>query len=304
MNSANFVVLGDQSIAKNFGKKGTQTDLTLYDKKESDVIRTWIVPSGFPEKIQPLLQAINLSEFVVLYVTALDKFTGEQIVALDILDKKIGIIAHSFDVDESTLNAMIKGTVVQNYTVTEYDRLWEEIAKVKPLSKEGKTKIVIDHCFDVRGVGTVVLGKVTSGIVKQYDDLKLLPADADVMIKSIQMHDDPVNEAAYPARVGLSVKGVKPEDVNRGDILCVDSMKVTDELDIDFVKTPYYKGDISKNHMCLVNVGLKIMAGKFSSVHPVKIHLDKPIVYDDGDIAVVLKPESTGIRILGSGKIK
>ena len=71
-------------------KKGTQTDLTLYDKKESDVIRTWIVPSGFPEKIQPLLQAINLSEFVVLYVTALDKFTGEQIVALDILDKKIG----------------------------------------------------------------------------------------------------------------------------------------------------------------------------------------------------------------------
>ena len=51
---------------------------------------------------------------------------------------------------------MIKGTVVQNYTVTEYDRLWEEIAKVKPLSKEGKTKIVIDHCFDVRGVGTVV----------------------------------------------------------------------------------------------------------------------------------------------------
>ena len=54
MRSINFVVLGEQTIANDFGKKGTTTDLTLYDKKESDIIRTWIVPNGFPEKIQPL----------------------------------------------------------------------------------------------------------------------------------------------------------------------------------------------------------------------------------------------------------
>ena len=59
MRSINFVVVGEQTIANDFGKKGTTTDLTLYDKKESDIIRTWIVPNGFPEKIQPLLQAIN-----------------------------------------------------------------------------------------------------------------------------------------------------------------------------------------------------------------------------------------------------
>jgi len=38
MNSINFVVLGEQTIANDFGKKGTATDLTLYDKKESDVL--------------------------------------------------------------------------------------------------------------------------------------------------------------------------------------------------------------------------------------------------------------------------
>jgi len=32
MNSINFVVLGEQTIANDFGKKGTATDLTLYDK--------------------------------------------------------------------------------------------------------------------------------------------------------------------------------------------------------------------------------------------------------------------------------
>jgi len=47
MRSINFVVLGEQTIANDFGKKGTTTDLTLYDKKESDIIRTWIVPNGY-----------------------------------------------------------------------------------------------------------------------------------------------------------------------------------------------------------------------------------------------------------------
>ena len=40
MDSINFVVLGEQSIANDFGKKGTTTDLTLYDRKESNTIRT------------------------------------------------------------------------------------------------------------------------------------------------------------------------------------------------------------------------------------------------------------------------
>ncbi len=47
MQSINFVVLGEQTIANDFGKKGTSTDVTLFDKKESDVIRTWVTPMGF-----------------------------------------------------------------------------------------------------------------------------------------------------------------------------------------------------------------------------------------------------------------
>lgn len=303
-SSMNFVVLGDQSIANNFGKKGTETDLTLYDKKESSIIRTWVAPNGFPEKIQPLFQAINLSEFAILHITSLDKFTGEQIVALDVLGKKIGILSHSYDVDENTLSAMIRGTVVENYVVAEPNKIRDEISKFEPISNAGKTKVVIDHCFDVKGVGTVVLGKVTSGVVRQYDNLKLLPSGIEVMVKSIQMHDEPSDQARCPARVGLSLKGVKPDEVGRGDLLCEDdAMVITDMLGLDFVKTPYYKGEIVEGQMCLVSIGLKIMAGKFSSISPLRIKLDKPVVCDNNDVGIVLKPESSSIRILGSGKI-
>ena len=33
VKSINFVVLGEQTIANDFGKKGTATDLTLFDRK-------------------------------------------------------------------------------------------------------------------------------------------------------------------------------------------------------------------------------------------------------------------------------
>ena len=305
VKSVNFVVLGKQDIASEFGKKGTETDLTLYDRKESDIIKTWVAPSGFPDKIQPLFQAINLAEYVILYVDKLDKFTGEQIIALDSLKKEKGILSHTFDVDESKLDAMIKGTVVEKYTKVDQDKIKEEMDKLEPITSDGSSEMVIDHCFDVKGVGTVILGKVTNGKVKQYDNLKLYPTGIDVLIKSIQMHDDPVEESICPARVGLAVKGAKPDEVGRGDVISEEGVvDIKTEIEIDFQKSPFYKSEIAENQGCLVNIGLQIKAAKFTSISPLKLAFEKPIVCKSGQIAIILKPESPTIRILGSGQIK
>ena len=303
--SVNFVILGKQDIATEFGKKGTETDLTLYDRKESDVIKTWVVPSGFPDKIQPLFQAINLAEYVILYVDKLDKFTGEQIIALDSLKKENGILSHTFDVDETKLDMMIKGTVVENYVKVDHGMIKEEMNKFEPITNNEPSEMVIDHCFDVKGVGTVILGKVTNGKIKQYDNLKLYPKGTDVLIKSIQMHDDPVTESICPARVGLAVKGVKPDDVGRGDVISeADAVDVKTEIELDFQKSPFYKNDIAENQGCLVSIGLQIKAAKFSSITPLKLTFEKPVICKAGQTAVILKPESSTIRILGSGTIQ
>jgi len=304
VQSINFVVLGKQDLASEFGKKGTESDLTLYDRKESDIIKTWVIPNGFPEKIQPLFQAINLAEYVIFHVDKLDKFTGEQIIALDSLKKEKGILSHTFDVDESKLNMMIKGTVVENYTRVDQDKIKEEMNTLEPITNDKPAELLIDHCFDVKGVGTVILGKVTNGTIKQYDNLKLYPHNIDVLIKSIQMHDDPVSESICPARVGLAVKGAKPDEVGRGDVISVeDAVDIKTEIELDFEKSPFYKSEIAENQGCLVNIGLQIKAAKFSSITPLKLTFEKPIVCKKNNIAVILKPESTTIRILGSGKI-
>ena len=305
MDSINFVVLGEQSIANDFGKKGTTTDLTLYDRKESNTIRTWIIANGFPDKIQPLLQAISIAEYVIFYVGVLDKFTGEQIIALDSLDKKDGILSHTYDVDETRLNTMIKGTVLENYKIVQSASLKDEMLKFSPRSSSGETSIVIDHCFDVKGVGTVALGKVLSGKITQYDKLTHIQSKAEVMIKSIQMHDDDVKEAKSPARVGLSLKNIKPDEIARGDILSNDSsIRILDELSLNFEQNKFYKNTISENEMCLVNIGMQIKSGKFISVSPVKLKLDKPMTVLQNDVCILLKPESKSIRIIGKGVIQ
>ena len=304
MRSINFVVLGEQTIANDFGKKGTATDLTLYDKKESDIIRTYVVPNGFPEKIQPLLQAINIAEYVIFYVASLDRYVGEQIIALNMLGKSNGIISHSYEVDENQFNSMIKDTVLKNYKKIDLLNIKDELSGFDPIINDGPLQIVIDHCFDVKGVGTVVLGKILQGTVKQYDKLKHLPSGSEVMIKSIQMHDDDMKEAVCPARVGLSLKGIKPDEIQRGDILTIDdSFDVKTELAVTFNQSPYYKGEISENQMYLLNIGLQIKAAKISSISPFKLMLEKPVICKKNDICLLITPESTTMRIIGSGKI-
>ena len=60
MKSINFVILGDYSsdVAKELGKKGTATDIAIYDRKTSDTIYNGHYLLLFQTKIQSLMQAI------------------------------------------------------------------------------------------------------------------------------------------------------------------------------------------------------------------------------------------------------
>ena len=304
MKSINYTLLGDETIAKDLGKKGTSTDITIYDKKETGFVKTWTLPTGFPEKIPPLLQAINMGEYVIFHVSKLDKFTGEQIVALDVLGKTRGLLTHSYDVDREKLLLMIKGTAVEQYRIVEPSNLKQEMDALEPVSGDGPTRIPIDHCFDVKGVGTVILGKVAQGKVKAYDKLKLLPKGDEVLIKSIQMHDDPVEEAVSPARVGLAVKGVVSDDVQRGDQLSLgEGITVSQDIALDYTQNKFFKDKLAEGQTFLVNIGLQTRAAKIVSLSPMKISLNKPASFVRNDICVILKPESATIRIVGSGPI-
>ena len=301
MESANFAFLGEPELIAGLGKKGTCTDLCMYDRKQNGWLRTYIAPCGFPEKIQPLVQAVNMAESAILYVSTLDRFTGEQIVALDLLGADQGVLCHSESVDPDKLEDAVRGTVVDGYQRTLPADLNSAVAEIRPTPRQGTTCVVVDHSFDVRGVGTVVLGKVMSGTVHRHDSLKLVPGGVDALVKSIQMHDDPVDEASWPARVGLALKCAVP--VQRGDVLCSGELpREITSATLDFVPTKYYKDGLHEGLTCVVICGLQARAARIDSINPFVLSFDKPVAYSDETVAV-LRPESSPIRIAGGGRV-
>lgn len=308
LENLNIAVLGDYTLLENLGKRGTTSDISLYDRKSRDKIITYIAPISFPDKIQSLIQVLNMTEFVILNLKSLDKYFAEQVIALDSLEISSGFILSSYEVDTIKLNQIIKDTSVANFKfIDNIDSLKIEIDKLTSQQKDGDLIIPIDHSFDVKGVGTVILGVIRQGKINVYDKLKLLPLNREILVKSIQIHDDPANIAFSNTRVGLSLKGVAPYELERGDIICSGKeIKVSSlELEVlNFSKIKYYKKEITENQNYLISVGLQIKPLRILiQDSKVKLILEKPIVYYSNQKFIILKPDSQSTRIIAKGTL-
>jgi selenocysteine-specific elongation factor len=80
-------------------------------------------------------------------------------------------------------------------------------------------RLHVDRSFTLKGIGTVVTGTLWSGSVAAGDHLQILPAGKWVRIRSVQVHDEPVERAAAGQRVALNLAGVPRQNVARGDVL-------------------------------------------------------------------------------------
>jgi len=83
----------------------------------------------------------------------------------------------------------------------------------------GEPLLHVDRAFTIKGAGTVVTGTLWSGAVAPGDRLVLLPAGTAVRVRSVQVHDEPVERAVAGQRVALNLAGVELRDVARGDVV-------------------------------------------------------------------------------------
>src|SRR3989440_1854632 len=83
----------------------------------------------------------------------------------------------------------------------------------------GPTRLHVDRSFTLRGIGTVVTGTLWSGSFGAGDTVRVLPRGLDARVRSVQVHDEPLERAAAGQRVALNLAGVGWREVGRGDVV-------------------------------------------------------------------------------------
>jgi len=127
---------------------------------------------------------------------------------------------------------LIKGTSLENFEFFEdnpqllKEKLLGEAVRNTPTTPteciQSVGTVPIDHFFSIKGVGVVILGVVAYGVISKQDTVEVLPSVKTAQIRSIQKHEDEFDCACQGDRVGLALKNVKVEDLERGTVLATD----------------------------------------------------------------------------------
>lgn len=114
----------------------------------------------------------------------------------------------------------------------------------------------VDHCFQIKGQGTVLTGTVTQGAVRLNDTIEIPSLKVTKKVKSMQMFKKPVNEAKQGDRVGICVTQFESKLLERGVVCAPSYLRQTFALIAKVDKISYFKGAIkskAKFHVSVVH---------------------------------------------------
>lgn len=310
---------GRTSLAANLGKKGTVSDITMYNNAKEGKNMVFMDAQSYPKTLKSLVTLLNISDIAVLCIPpeGLDAHTGECIIALDLLGFKHGIIAltksdstniHAVDEFKAKLKVITAGTALHDWECislntnksakTPFEGVDDLKTRINEMAKKIEVehaelnnlpaRVFIDHAFDVKGKGCIVLGVVKQGISKEKDKTKIYPLDREIEIRSIQSHDVDIDSAPTGTRVGMRLKNVQSRDIERGFIIS-DKENVTTDYVLECAISKFTK-KIEPESALHLFVGLQS--------EPVRV--EKILV--DGKEATEAKPGTTCVLELSGNK--
>jgi len=113
-------------------------------------------------------------------------------------------------------------------------------------------RLPIQDLYNIKGIGTVPVGKIETGVMKVGDKIIIVPGregkGVSGEVKTIEMHHSAVNQGGPGDNVGFNVRGIGVKDAARGDVL-----GKTDN--VPTVATEFTAQIVVLNHPTVVTVG-------------------------------------------------
>ncbi|MEW5955797.1 MAG: hypothetical protein AB1626_04665 [Candidatus Micrarchaeota archaeon] len=311
MTSLNIAVIGDDAVLREnvchaLAKKGTVDEIAFYNSSFQGKLVTCVDAAQFPKKPPSLVFALNLSNYCVLAANSLTPAVGECIVAADFSGKKDGCIISE---NPGQFAPLVKNTLLENWKrFSSLEEARTEILSFQPQNVDGPAKGVVDHSFEVKGVGSVALGVMLRGTLRVHNKLTAFPSGKAVEVRSIQKQDCDVETAECWDRFGIAMKGATSADVGKGDFLSAVPLKTLSQLELEVEASKFLKEPLGKTeakevlHAC---VGLQVVPCELTgqvkggSKARVKIVFQKPLAFDASDVMLLLRLDAKGLRVAG-----
>ncbi len=241
-------------------KKSEAEGLTVFTRTEGGRRYSFLDTSDFPERIQGYSRIASIVDHALYFFPPSGRLSAP--------DGELAVLLGSFGVPgaleitnqasspESAL-AALKGTLVSQYhpetRKTESAAIDLSMASPRKDFTADRTLIYVDRVFTVKGVGTVALGFVLGGNVSVHDQLRPIPGASSIRadVKGIQVNDVDFESAGRGIRVGLSLRGVEPKDLERSHWLDDGSFALSDSPKFEVAKSPFYKQEIASRDLHL-----------------------------------------------------
>jgi len=93
-----------------------------------------------------------------------------------------------------------------------------DMLKEPPRPVDKPLRIPVQDVYSIRGVGTVPVGRVETGVLKVGDRVIFMPANKVGEVKSIETHHVRIEKAIPGDNIGFNVKGISRDELRRGDV--------------------------------------------------------------------------------------
>jgi len=131
----------------------------------------------------------------------------------------------------------------------------KEMTYLPERSSDGKMVFNVDHCFGIKGQGTIMTGTVLQGKISVGDTVEISALKESRKVKSMQMFKKPVTQARQGDRVGMCVTQFDASLLERGLVATPSYLPTIFGAVVSISRISWYKGDINSKAKFHISLG-------------------------------------------------
>lgn len=166
---------------------------------------------------------------IVVFLNKVDQVDDKELI--DLVESEVRELLKKYEFPGDEI-PVIRGSALKALDAKSVDDEWAkpilELAKAldeyipEPVREIDKPFLMpIEDIFSIEGRGTVVTGRIERGVVKVNEELELigLRPTGKVVVTGIEMFNKTLDEGRAGENVGILLRGLKKEDVERGQVV-------------------------------------------------------------------------------------